>query len=279
MSSVDLSGSYLLSQFRAFYAEVRSLKERVRAGAWVFQPDEEGEAEAEAESARQTSQVNSVIGRLCTVLERQALDSTRLGGEYGAALYKEAQYVFAALADEIFLHEVDSDVRQAWTDNLIEGRLFGSNTAGEQFYRRAENLLQRRDPVYAELALVYFLALGAGFRGKYRGRDDGGRIELLKRQLYEFAFRQVPDLDSQSRVLFSEAYLHTLQQGTPRELPHVRRWLFALAGVVALLLLSSQVIWVYTTSDLSQSVDEVLKWAHSPATQSSEAGITGGSSS
>ena len=275
MNTVDLSGSYLLSQFRAFYAEVRQLKEQARAGAWVFQPGEagtDGDADATAETAqaRQSSQVNSVIARLCTVLERQALNSTRLGGEYGAALYKEAQYVLAALGDEIFLHEVDWDVRQAWTDNLIEARLFGTNTAGEEFYRRAEELLRRRDPVYAELALVYFLALGAGFRGKYRDRDDGGRIELLKRQLYEFAFRQAPDLDNQTRYMFTDAYMHTLQQGTPRRLPHVRRWLFALATVVVVLLGASHVVWIQATGDLSQSVDKLLRWADNAATASSE---------
>lgn len=263
MSAADLSGSYLLSQFRAFYAEVRQLKQQAGAGAWVFKPADQAEA-ADAAADRDavaSSQVNSVIGRLCTVLERQALDSNRLGGEYGAALYKEAQYVLAALGDEIFLHEVEWDVRQAWTDNLIEARLFGSNIAGEEFYRRAEELLRRRDPVYAELALVYFLALGAGFRGKYRGRDDGGRIELLKRQLYEFAFRQIPDLDNPSRYAFGDAYMHTLQQGTPRQLPHVRRWLFGLAAVVAVLLLASHVIWVFATGDLHHSVERLLQWA------------------
>lgn len=270
MSAADLSGSYLLSQFRAFYAEVRQLKEQAGAGAWVFQPADEADAPTEAEGQGPSSQVNSVIGRLCTVLERQALDSTRLGGEYGAALYKEAQYVLAALGDEIFLHEVDWDVRQAWTDNLIEARLFGSNIAGSEFYRRAEDLLRRRDPVYAELALVYFLALGAGFRGKYRGRDDGGRIELLKRQLYEFAFRQAPDLDNPSRYAFTDAYMHTLQQGTPRRLPHVRRWLFGLAAVVVVLLVASHVVWITATGDLGRSVDHLLQWADNATLQGGE---------
>ena len=269
MSAADLSGSYLLSQFRAFYAEVCQLKQQAGAGAWVFQPDDEPEEPA-GDGQGPTSQVNSVIGRLCTVLERQALDSTRLGGEYGAALYKEAQYVLAALADEVFLHEVDWDVRQAWTDNLIEARLFGSNIAGEEFYRRAEDLLRRRDPVYAELALVYFLALGAGFRGKFRGRDDGGRIELLKRQLYEFAFRQVPDLENSNRYAFTDAYMHTLQQGASRELPHVRRWLFSFAAVVIVLLAVSHVVWVSSTGDLARSVDNLLQWANNAALSADE---------
>lgn len=275
MSAADLSGSYLLSQFRAFYAEIRQLKEKAGAGAWVFQPSDGADSNQSddgqaGEGRGPSSQVNSIIGRLCTVLERQALDSTRLGGEYGAALYKEAQYVLAALGDEVFLHEVDWDVRQAWTDNLIEARLFGSNIAGSEFYRRAEELLRRRDPVYAELALVYFLALGAGFRGKYRGRDDGGRIELLKRQLYEFAFRQVPDLDNASRYAFTDAYMHTLQQGTPRQLPHVRRWLFGLAAVAVVLLVASHVVWVYATGDLARSVDHLLQWADNAALHSEE---------
>lgn len=270
MSSVDLSGSYLLSQFRVFYGEVQRLREQVHSGAWVFQAEEADSEDAETtEQARQagkSSQVNAVIGRLTTVLERQALDSTRLGGEYGAALYKEAQYVLAALADEIFLHDVDWDARQTWADSLIEARLFGTNVAGEAFYRRAEELLNRRDPVYAELALVYFLALGAGFRGKYRGRDDGGRIDLLKRQLYEFAFRRPPDLNSTNKLLFTDAYMHTLQQGTKQQLPHVRRWLFALAAVVLVLLGASHLVWMQATGELDRSVGSLLRWADEAAT-------------
>ena len=46
----------------------------------------------------------------------------RTGGEYASALYRRAQYVMAALADETFLY-LDWPGRDAWRANLLEFKL------------------------------------------------------------------------------------------------------------------------------------------------------------
>jgi hypothetical protein len=71
------------------------------------------------------------LRRLQTLLEMQALEAGRRGGEYGVLYYKEAQYVMAALADEIFL-TLDWTGRDTWRSDLLETRLFGTYDAGEK---------------------------------------------------------------------------------------------------------------------------------------------------
>lgn len=257
MSYVDLVDSYLLRQFRDFYADVAHLKEQVQAGTWIFSSDAEGEGAAE-----QHGSANAVLHRLCRRLEHQALDATRAGGDYGAALFREAQYVMAALADEVFLHGVDWQGRETWTNNLVETRLFGTSDAGERLFSRAEELLEQRDPVYAELAVVYFMALALGFRGRYYGREDGGRLNQLKQRLYEFAFRRTANLSGEGFSLFPDAYRYTLQDGAKRELPHGRRWLTACAAAFVLLLLAGQLLWRSATMDAEAALDAAISEQH-----------------
>ncbi|NOT07089.1 MAG: hypothetical protein HOP28_02675, partial [Gemmatimonadales bacterium] len=105
--------AFILPRFREFYAEVIRLKRRVRsAGAPVAVAAGERPGEEAA---------NLVEQRLLGLLEQQALDCARLAGEPAAKLYKDAQYVMAALADETFLN-LEWDGRGLWSSRLLEHR-------------------------------------------------------------------------------------------------------------------------------------------------------------
>src|SRR4051812_38562143 len=116
MITTEEGASLLLAQFRDFYSELINLKKVIRAGATfggMGSPDQnEGERSARA-----------VADRLAAVMEQQSVLAGRRGSDY-TGFYRQAEYVMAALADEILLHHLNWEGKQAWNNHLIEYRLF-----------------------------------------------------------------------------------------------------------------------------------------------------------
>lgn len=242
---MDLPGynnSYLLDHFREFYREVAHLRQLVEFSASISIAGESRPMLAEKPAA-----VSGVWQQLLTLLERQAIEAGQSGGAFAFEVYREAQYVMAALADEIFLH-LEWDGRSSWP--LLESRLFQSHVAGELVFERIDRVLQRRDAFYLDLASVYFMALSLGFQGKFRG-EDPAQLDRYRRQLFELIYRRNPKLFTDSGTLMPEAYQHTLDKGGGKRLPDQRVWL-ALVGLVLVVWLgASQLIWSGINSRLS----------------------------
>lgn len=194
--------------------------------------------------------------RLLTLFERQAHNAWRYGGSYGAEFYREAQYVMVALADEIFLH-MQWEGQVTWVSNLLETKFFQTHVAGELFFQKLDRLLKDRDPVYKDLAAVYLMALSLGFRGKYRGIPDGGRISLYRQQLFAFIFRRDAKLELEAKHLFPEAYFHTLREERKKRLRHPRVWIGVLSLVIVTYLVATHLLWVDLTSRLNQVNDRI----------------------
>jgi type VI secretion system protein ImpK len=247
--------SFLAAQFRRFYREVARYKTQVsrrELGDLVPRPED-------AENGDGGRLASAAIGKsLLSVLERQALAVRRQAGDYALKVYSEAQYVMAALADEIFLH-MDWAGRDAWQANLLESRLFQSHRAGEEIFERLEILLRNRNPVYRGLAEVYLLALGLGFQGRFRGREDGEvRLSTYRRRLFEFLYDRDPELGSPAVHLFPQAYANTLDPGESRQLPYLRPWIFAFVALFALWALISIPIWDGLVDDLEPILGRIL---------------------
>src|ERR1051325_864423 len=86
---------FLIDAFQQFYGEVIRLKGRLSGGSWSV--DEVAERTNDGTPRR-------VWRKLLSILERQALEAGREGGDFGVELYRKAQYAMAALADETFLN-------------------------------------------------------------------------------------------------------------------------------------------------------------------------------
>lgn len=194
------------------------------------------------------------LRRLQTLLEMQALEAGRRGGEYGVLYYREAQYVMAALADEIFL-SLDWPGREHWRNDLLETRLFETYNAGDAFFKRLEKLLKTGDRVQAEIAIVYLLALTLGFRGRYAGGRDEGRIAEYRKQLYYYIYQKRPNLGDPSQRLAPEAYQHTQISTSARMLPSPARWLWLLAGAVVLYLIAAHFVFHDVLAPLIDALD------------------------
>jgi type VI secretion system protein ImpK len=235
--------SFLLNQFREFYAEVARLKRTVEVAGSVYVFDL-----PTTDNPDPTSTANGVWQHLLSVLERQALEAGQTGGAFAFEIYREAQYVMAALADEIFLH-FNWDGRSNWP--LLESKLFQTHIAGEVIFQRLDRLLQRRDPFYLDLAAVYFMALSLGFQGKFRGNDPTNALETYRRQLFAMIYRRNPQLFVSNTAIFPQAYQNTLDRGAGRKLPNQNIWFALVAGVFVLWLGISHFAWSSVSSQVS----------------------------
>jgi type VI secretion system protein ImpK len=246
----DPQRSYLLGRFRAFYAELNHAKRAALrgAGSLTALTTELAVPQDPHDLALEASR------RLQHVLEQLALESAVQTGEYGAKRFREAQYAMAALADEMFLHTEWSG-REAWLGTMLESALFGTQIAGEEIFKRIDALLGVRTGAAVDLATVYFMILGLGFEGRYRG-SDGSVLGGYRLRLYRFIYRR--EAGGAGETLVPQAYAHTLAGSRAPRLPLVRRWAIILGVTAAAYLVASQLIWRNRTSELRTTSQEIL---------------------
>ena len=249
---------FVTEKFQQFHTELLRLQERLREGNMAFD-----DAPADARGAALTA--SAAWRRILNVLERQEQEAIRQGGDLGLELYKRAQYAMAALADEVFLN-LDWPGREAWRQNLVEAKLYGTHRAGEELFERIDDLLRDRDNGQSELARVYLSVLALGFQGKYRGRPDAeAEIEVIRRRLYRFIFGRDPKVVRGREAVAPQAYMGTIER--PRvELPHLKPWIWAIVLIVVVFAATQHVIWIQLKSQLSPYVDRILDPYAAPAT-------------
>src|SRR5512133_2449638 len=93
--------------------------------------------------------------------EREAKDSG-----FDAETTRNAEFALAAFLDEAVtaLPFAEKDI---WIANPIQSEMFGLNYAGEEIFRRLEEL-RRRPNEHLQVLEVYYLCLVLGFKGKYQ---------------------------------------------------------------------------------------------------------------
>lgn len=282
MSANISNESFLLAQFRNFYTEVIQLKQLIANSGGMCQPEAVRPAEmAHAGNGKVTAQlppldaaatlsgsenitalaVRGEVDRapetqskltqlvwqnLITLFRRNAVQIMRAAGN-PTDNYFEAQYVMAAFADEIFIH-LDWEGKRAWTSNLLESALFQSHVAGESFFDKLDHLLRERDPATKSLAAVYLSALSLGFRGKYHGLNDHGKLRRYRQELFSFVFRQPPDLINEAKVAFPDSYVQNLKTEKRRKLVNPRIWLLVLGLVLVSYIAATHGVWLSLTS-------------------------------
>ncbi len=240
--------SLLLTQFREFYQELARLKSLAINPVGSLSQLVPGE---ERDPAIQTE---DIWQRLLRLLEAQAERASRSGGAFGFEVYREAQYIMAALADEFFLNE-EWQGKHSWP--LLETRLFRSSAAGEIFFKKLDLVLLQRDPVYLDLATVYFFALSLGFQGKYRGSDPHNQLDHYKRQLFAMIFRQNPELLERGGHIFSQNYAHTLAEGNVTKLPNPKRWLLLFAAIILVWLSVTHLMWLHLNGPIDAQINSI----------------------
>ncbi|MGB0683451.1 MAG: DotU family type IV/VI secretion system protein [Magnetovibrionaceae bacterium] len=257
-AETTLGTSVMVDAFRDFHAELVRLREMASRNdpalmdlAAAADPNQSDAEQTDTPTAR----AGAIGARLTAKLDSLGVMAERSGGAYAGVRFKDAQYVMAALADESFLHFVQWDGRKAWGERLLETRLFGTFVAGERIFQRIEALLAKRDPADRELAAVYLLALALGFRGRFVGQDDRGKLEGYRQDLYTFVNGQSLAAEKgDGGPLFDQSYLPPLNRPATARLPYVRKWIIACILVVVLFGLAQHGLWVSSIAGLEKMI-------------------------
>lgn len=281
----------LLHQFREFYGEVGRLKRMAEDPSLVSEdtspisqlqytlqppiPIPPGTAastgvEANAPEASVPADVSVGTDRtvghvwfgMAQYLDQKMYEVNRASGSFSFEVQRELVYIMAALADEIFLN-LNWSGRGYWLDHLMEQRLFHTQVAGQEIFRRITRILSRQDFAAEDLAAVYLVALALGFKGQYWHEQDQSTIDETRKKLLDRLLWANPDLQQGTSRMFPEAYENTVDEGAPVKLPEPRTWWIVVAGISAAWLTLSTIAWLwltrFTRDNLGQTMESLAK--------------------
>jgi len=249
MDLLNPKNSYLVGLFEAFHRELVRQRRSVEFGAQF------GAELQHQRTGNALEKTEAVWQQLLSLLERQALQAGQASGAFGYEIYREAQYVMAALADEVFLH-ISWQGKDSWA--LLESRLFQTHVAGEVIFQRIDRILQQQDPFYGDLAAVYFMALALGFQGKYRDGANKTDLNQYRQQLFRFIYRRPSHLIDSTAPLFPDAVQNVLESGPGKKLPDQRIWLLLVVVVLVLWVGLSHLGWRSVSEDVSGLIAQLL---------------------
>jgi type VI secretion system protein ImpK len=273
-STYPAENSVLLMQFRQFCSELLRLREMVEqryppgvaegpldpaAPPVVPKSLTLDEDRSVSESSSGSSQwtgatpAENVRQSLLALLEQQSQRSADLGGALGLGLFREAEYIMAALADELFLNAHWSG-RNHWP--LLEQEIFQTHASGDLFFQKLDRLLSGNATNSNDLAMIYFQALALDFRGRYRDADPQGQLERYRHRLYFRVYHSTAD-EGAREPIFLETYDETVNEGDIRRLSSPHLWWFVLAGICAVWFFASTLLWRHVTADIRQQIDQI----------------------
>jgi type IV/VI secretion system ImpK/VasF family protein len=244
--ALDPQEQLAADQFRAFYARLVKIRDTVCA---PLPPPADEEA---AEPAKRPT-----LDALRAELAQAILDFGYRADDPVTAGTVDPGYVMAAVADEVLVMQCEAwEEYEAWVDMPLEAVLYGSALAGDRVFAAAEELMAgaRNDP---RTATIILLALLAGFRGRYQGRDDRGAIDLFQKGLYLRICNREYRPEDDAPYAAAEMGATTLTGASTRPLPALWPWLVALAALVLAYLPISHMLWWYhsdPTVDLAESI-------------------------
>lgn len=252
---------FLLKFFQDFYKDLLNLKASVLLKSTRTVKKVVNKRSESLLKTAEHKDAADVLDTLAYKLEEQALDAKRFGGVLGESIYKEAQYIMAALADEIFLGLSMWDGRHYWEMNLLEQRLFGTHVAGEKFFKNLDSFLTLNEPLRKDLGFLYLTALGLGFRGQFRGENDKGKLADYKEKLFFYLYQEKPTLGKDPEaLLFPETVRATITQPLlSTHLREAKRWLLVFLGILGTYFILAYGVWYGVTHTLKRSTDMILE--------------------
>ncbi len=254
MQHEKLMESLIIKDFRTFYEEIVRLKAKALSDDFIA-------SDIKSDSEVSTSQTicQSIQGRLLNLLKEQQDYVELYGGGFAVGYYREAQYIMTALADEIFLN-MDWIGRTEWKGHLLESQLFHTQIAGEKFFRALEEFLRVRDSSNSDIGVLYIIALGLGFKGKYRDEDDHGALKKYLDQLYGRVMKGSSHGVEGGSHLFPQAYEYNIVNRESIKVPSARMWALILLGVVGTYLVVSYFIWMMHVGELEVLINQISQW-------------------
>ena len=244
----------LVAELLAFHRELLRHRAAVEAAVGLPDPAAVAGGAGEGSAANILSQLEDFLRRRSELARRRLTDLELL-------VWREAQYVMAGLADDLFLHEIQWPGREAWRQDVLEFRLFGTRVAGERFFENIKSIVQGRGRREMELAPVYLLAIGLGFRGQNRAPGDAAVLDNYAAELFHAIRGRRPDSAEATHVLVKEGYANVAAGlGQRRRWPALSWPLVTAVAVLAFFLLSS-LMWLGMTGGLAAAADAAIQAA------------------
>lgn len=257
MEIIPASSTFLTQNFQEFYREVLIQKEKALRTLDAQQLSLEND-EKKVEAEQITDRIQAKFRQL---FERFSLNAQNQIGEFAISHFQEALYIMVGLVDEVFL-SFTWPGQKRWENNILEGQIFHTQTAGEQFYKKLDTLIEVNDPVRNDLAAIYLMALSLGFKGQYRGEDDAGKIAWYRHQLYAMVNRHPVTLFHPGRErLIPSVYDYNVTAAPGKGLPDLRTWAIAFGAIMATYLFIASMVWYKVVRDLDGVIGQILSQA------------------
>jgi type VI secretion system protein ImpK len=213
--------------------------------------------EADALGGPEPPDGDAIKHRLLGILARQTADARERLADHEAAELLDAQYVMVAMADEVLLGRTWAG-RAAWADRPLEAeRPFSSYVAGERIFQRIDEIVAGKVSASAGLVRVYLLALGLGFRGRYRADPASAEPERYRRELVRHLRRVEPTASAPRDALCPDALAGVADKVPRRGLRSMREGLLPLVAVVAAMVIISHALWYARTMAVREQMDRV----------------------
>ncbi len=158
--------------------------------------------------------------------------SQALAAGYTAEDTRHATFAAVAFLDESVLNS-QNPIFAEWLRKPLQAELFGTHTAGEEFFISLQQLLGRGDSAdLADLIEIHYLCLLLGFGGRY---SAGGRGELA--QIMNITGEKIRRIRGRFGDL-SPAWRPPAEKAVSHTDPWVKRWgiIAAVCAIVTLLM-------------------------------------------
>ncbi len=192
---------------------------------------------------------------MCSCI-KNALESEKSSAFHRDA--KEIIYTMSSLADEIFLN-MNWKGKSFWEANMLETQFFGSQIAGEEIYKKIDELLAERNPLSLTKAEIYLKVLALGFQGKFRKLPGEGKdVDAYRNRLFHFISSENGEyLDLTKHRIFQKEYACTIPTISRKLLPDTSIITYYSAFFIFIFLVMSTLIWFLETKDISRSLSEI----------------------
>lgn len=182
-----------------------------------------------------------ISARLQRWIEKKRKAAHKVLTEKEYSRINETLFVAAALADEIFILEIDWKGKDHWESVLLEESVFQTCFAGERFYQGVAALLKERvlDHQQKSLLAVYFLSMRLGFSGRYRG--DEKTLNYIRKKLFKRMSGSFDDVDT---LVCPQAYEYLFESVQEYRLAPLTRWKKIMAQTLLAYVFISWLAWM-----------------------------------
>lgn len=180
---------------------------------------------------------------------------------------RDFKYLLAAWADEAMIKTVGQDRLPMAQHGSVERNIFSTVHAGDEFFQKITNMLERRNADDLNLAAAYWLALMQGFEGRYIGGAGTMELRRYARALQAIALEKI-DLPDPQKIQETESTQNPI--GLFKRISQLikSKHLFIFFTVLLLLSLTSlDMHWISSTDQLMRTLEPMSDLRQSGTTQ------------